>query len=82
MANAHSLNWENGLLTIRGVARVTEISERQAVLRLEGKVLTVRGSGLNVAKLDKEQGVVVMEAASVASIAYHQAGMSIKGLFK
>lgn len=78
----HSLNYDGNLLSIRGVRQAAEIGERQAVFRLEGNTLTVRGSGLNVIRLDKEQGVVVLEVKSVSSIVYRQGGLSLKGLFR
>ena len=78
----HSFNFENNVLTVRGVVQVVEISERQAVLKLEGDTLTVKGSGLNVTKLDKEQGVVVLEVSTLISLTLRQSGINIKGLFR
>lgn len=78
----HSLTFDNNMLTIKGVIQVVEISEKEAVLKLEGNTLTVKGSGLNVVKLDKEQGVVVLEVSSLSSLTYRQGGLSIKGLFR
>lgn len=77
----HSLCYDNNLLTVKGVRQVVEIGERQAVFKLEGDLLTVRGGGLNVTKLDKEQGIVVFEVKNISSLSYRQAGI-IKGLFK
>lgn len=78
----HSLNFDGSALTVRGVRQVSEIDDKQAVFKLDKNVLTVRGGGLNVVKLDKEQGVVVIEAGSISSIGYRQSGISIKGLFR
>ena len=78
----HSFIFENNVLTVRGVVQVVEISERQAVLKLEGDTLTVKGSGLNVTKLDKEQGVVVLEVSTLISLTLRQSGINIKGLFR
>ena len=61
---------------------MVSISEKEAIFKLDGKTLNVRGNGLNLAKLDKEQGVVVLEVKSISSITYRQGGMSFKGLFK
>lgn len=78
----HSFNFDNGILTVRGIVRVVELAEKQAVFKLQDNTLAIRGSGLNVTKLDKEQGVVVMEVKSLSSLVYRQNGLSFKGLFK
>ena len=78
----HSLIFDNNMLTVKGVTQVISISEREAVLKLDGKTLTIRGSGLNVTRLDKEQGVVALEVSSLSGLTYRQGGMSFKGLFK
>lgn len=73
---------ENNVLTVRGVKQVTEITEREAQLKLVGNTLTIKGNGLNVARLDKEQGIVVIEYANLSSLAFRQGGMTFKGLFR
>lgn len=78
----HSLVFDNNLLTVKGVIQVVSISEKEATLKLEGNTLTVKGSGLNVVKLDKEQGVVALEVTALTSLSYRQGGLSFKGLFK
>ena len=79
----HSLVFDNNLLTVKGVEQVVQISEKEAVFKLSDNTLTVKGSGLNVVKLDKEQGVVVLEVSSVQSIAYRANALAgIKGLFR
>lgn len=78
----HSFNFDNGVFSVRGVKQVVELSEKQAVFKLENNTLTLRGSGINVTKLDKEQGVVVLEVKSITSLSYRQSGLSFKGLFK
>ena len=78
----HSLIFDNDVLTVKGVVQVVSISEKEAIFKLDGKTLTVRGSGLNLARLDKEQGVVVLEVKSLSGLTYRQGGMSFKGLFK
>lgn len=77
----HSLLFRDGRLVIGGVLQVTELSDKQAVFKLEGSVLTVRGSGLNIIKLDKEQGAVELEVATLGSAVYRQGGV-LKGLFR
>ena len=78
----HSLVYDNNTLTVRGVTQVVEISEKEAQFKLTTNTLSVKGSGLNVTKLDKEQGVVVLEVASLTSLTYRQSGLGIKGLFR
>ena len=78
----HSFSFDNNVLTVKGVQQVVEISEKEAILKLEKNTLTVKGSGINVTKLDKEQGVVVLEVATLSSLTYRQSGINIKGLFR
>ena len=79
----HSLIFDNKMLTVKGVEQVVAISEKEASFKLSDNSLTVKGSGLNVTKLDKEQGVVVLEVASLTSITYRAHALSgIKGLFR
>ena len=78
----HSLVYDNNLLTVKGVIQVVSISEKEATLKLEGNTFVVKGSGLNVVKLDKEQGVVALEVGTLTSLSYRQGGLSFKGLFK
>lgn len=77
----HSFSFDNGVLTIRGIKQVVEISDKQAQFKLDGNTLTVRGSGLNVCKLDREQGVVLLEVKSLSALSYRQIG-TFKGLFR
>lgn len=76
------LNYSNGIVTVNGVVQVIEITERESQLKMDGCTLFIKGSGLNVTKLDKEQGIVVMEAQSIASFIYRNTGLNVKGLFK
>ena len=78
----HSLVYDNNTLTVRGIEQVVEISEKEAQFKLSNNTLFVKGNGLNVTKLDKEQGVVVLEVASLTSLTYRQSGISFKGLFR
>lgn len=79
----HSLTFDNNMLTVKGVQQVVEISEKEAQFKLSDNSMTVKGSGINVTKLDKEQGVVILEVASIASITYRANALSgIKGLFR
>ena len=79
----HSLIFDNHSLTIKGVEQVVAISEKEAQFKLSDSSLTVKGSGLNVIKLDKEQGVVVLEVSQLTSITYRAHALGgIKGLFR
>ena len=79
----HSLTFDNNVLTVKGVEQVVAIGEKEAVFKLADNTLTVKGSGLNVTKLDKEQGVVVLEVGTLSSITYRAQALSgIKGLFR
>ena len=78
----HSFSFDNNVLTVRGIAQVVEISEKEAIFKLEHNTLTVKGAGLNVTKLDREQGVVVLELTALSSLVYRQSGISLKGLFR
>ena len=78
-----ALTFENRLLTIKGIEQVVAISDKEAAFKLADSALTVKGSGLNVTKLDKEQGVVVLEVTQLSSITYRAQALSgIKGLFR
>ena len=76
------LAFDNNVLTIKGIKRVVEIGERQATFGLDGETLTVKGAGLNVVKLDREQGVVLLEVKTLASLAWRKGALSLKGLFR
>ena len=79
----HSLIFDNNTLTIKGIEQVVSIGEKEAQFKLSDNSLTIKGSGLNVTKLDKEQGVVVLEVGQLHSIAYRAHALSgIKGLFR
>ncbi|MCM1289720.1 MAG: hypothetical protein NC132_04340 [Corallococcus sp.] len=78
----HSLSYQNNTLTICGVEQVVEVSAAVAQLKLSQSTLIVRGTGLNIVKLDKAEGVVQLETQRVQQITYRQGGVSLKGLFK
>ena len=79
----HSLTYQNNLLTVTGVTQVVEVSESLAQLKLSEQTLTVRGTGLNIVKLDKAEGVVQLETQRVSQLTYRQGGSGgLKGLFK
>ena len=77
----HSLCYQNDILTLNGVVQVVEVDEREGAFKLDNGTMVVKGTGLNIIKLDKEQGVVLLETKSIASIVYKQT-LSLKGLFR
>lgn len=79
---AHGLNYSNNVLTVNGVVQVVEISEKEAQLKLSDNTVVVRGKGLNVVKLDREQGVVQLETQEVQSVVYRANGLNVKGFFR
>lgn len=79
---AHSLSYANNVLVVNGVTQVVEISEKEAQLKLSKGTLTVKGTNLNVVKLDREQGIVQLETQGVQSLTYRQSGAGLKGLFR
>ena len=81
MEKSHSLCFANNTLTINGVVQVVEVDEKEGHFKLDKCTLVVKGTGINIAKLDKEQGVVLLEVKTLQSIAYKQTP-TLKGLFR
>ena len=81
MEKLHSLCFECDVLTIKGVTQVVEVDEREGQFKLEKGTVVVKGTGINIAKLDKEQGVVILEVKTLVSISYKQTP-TLKGLFR
>lgn len=80
---AHTLSYGSNLLTVCGVVSVVEISEREAQLKLSHSTLSIKGGGLNVVKLDREQGTVTLEVQSISQISYRAFALGgLKGIFK
>ncbi|MBQ2894798.1 MAG: hypothetical protein IJE92_04690 [Clostridia bacterium] len=78
---SHSLCFANNTLTINGVVQVVEVDEKEGHFKLEKCTLVIKGAGINIAKLDKDQGVVVLELKTLSNIAYKQTP-TLKGLFR
>lgn len=72
--------FDGGNVSVDGVDKVVQISDKECIFRLDGQTLVVRGVGLNVVKLDKEQGVVVLEVDKFVSATYRD-NNPLKGLF-
>ena len=78
----YSFTCENNTLTVKGVSKVIEITEKEAQLQLHSDTLLVKGSGINLTRLDKEQGVVAMDYSRLSSLSFRQSGVNLKGLFR
>lgn len=78
----YSIVCEHNSLTVKGVKQVVEVTEREAQFKLASNMLIVKGGGLNITRLDKDQGVVVIDYASLSSLSFRQNGINIKGLFR
>ena len=77
----YSIHCENNALTINGVTKVIEITEREAQLKLQADTLVVKGSGISLTRLDKDKGVVAMDYSRLSSLSF-RSGTSLKGLFR
>ena len=73
-------NREQALAAIETAKANITLSEAQ--LKLAQNTLYVKGTGLNVVKLDREQGVVQMETKSLQSLTYRQNSLGVKGFFR
>lgn len=78
----HSISYANDVITVNGVVKVVAVSEKEAQLKLTDATLVIKGAGLNVTKLEREQGLVQLEVSAVQSFTYRQSGMNFKGLFR
>lgn len=81
MGKSHSLHFQDGTLTVTGVVQVVEVDEHDARLKLDGSTLCIKGNGLNIVKLDKDQGTLVLQVKTLNSATYKQT-VGIKGLFR
>lgn len=81
-AQPYSIHCENNALTISGVTKVVEITEREAQLKLSSTLLVVKGDGINITRLDNDKGIVILQYTRVTSIAFRSGGVSLKGIFK
>ena len=66
----HKLNFDGKTLGIEGVSKVVEISDKECLFKLADKTLAVKGSGLNVVRLDRTEGVVVLETEQFERIVW------------
>lgn len=76
----HEFSYDGKTISVAGVVKVVQISEKECMFKLDGTTLTIKGDGLNVTRLDKERGEVVMESDKLHSAVY-RGGASLKGLF-
>lgn len=80
----HTLKFEKGRLQMTGVAKVERFSDKEVCLRLDGKMLVVRGQNLNVSELVIASGAFGV-TGEIQSLTYSDsapAGGAIKRLFK
>lgn len=78
----YSLHVENNVLTVNGVTKVIEVTDREAQFKLSSAVLTVKGDGLNITRLDNDKGVVALQYARLSSVSFRNGGQGLKGLFR
>lgn len=78
----YSLHVENNSLTVSGVTKVVEVTDREAQLKLSSTVLTVKGDGVNIIRLDNDKGAVALQYTRLSSLSFRSGGASLKGLFK
>lgn len=78
----YSIHCENNALSINGVTKVIEITDREAQLKLQTDTLIVKGSGISLTRLDKDKGVVQMDYSRLSSLSFRSGGVSLKGLFR
>ncbi len=77
------IHCENNLLTVSGVAKVIEITEREAQLKLTSTTLSVKGDGINITSLNNDKGVVTLQYSLLSSLSFKGTGtVGLKGLFK
>ncbi|MBR2974248.1 MAG: YabP/YqfC family sporulation protein [Clostridia bacterium] len=85
MANAAGQRFrvENSSVTVWGVKKVESITDKQAVLSTEGKMV-LKGSGLSVSKLDLDAGSIVLTYQSLDNIdlCASKGRMTLRGLLK
>ena len=78
----YSIHCENNALTVNGVTKVIEVTDREAQLKLGSTVLTVKGDGVNITRLDNDKGVVSLQYTRLSSLSFRNGSLSLKGLFK
>lgn len=66
-----SLRYENGKVTVTAVKEVASFDEKQAVLRLNGGLVTIKGNGFKLEEMGTKSGVFCMEA-TVSTVEYHE----------
>ena len=70
-------------LSVWGVKKVESVTDRQAVLVADGKMV-IKGVGLNVSKLDLDAGSIVVVYHTLESLSFgtDRGKLSLKGLLK
>lgn len=78
----YSMTLDGNSLTVKGVSKVVEVTEREAQLTLSSTTLIIKGEGINITRLDNEQGVVALQYTRLSSLSFRQVGVNLKGLFR
>lgn len=78
----HSLTYSAGSLTLQGVTKVNSITPTEGVFSTEEGTVVVKGTEVNIVKLDNQSGCVVLQTATLGSITYKPKSVGLKGLFR
>ena len=85
MVNAttnHKISLAGNTISVCGVKKVESVTEKQAVLVTEGK-LVIKGNQISVSKLDLDAGTIVLTFASLENLSFGADRVKIiKGLLK
>lgn len=67
----HSLNIDSaGNITLSGVTEVISLTDGEAIIDTDKGRLVIKGKGLSLSKLDREQGKMSMSSEFVGSLVY------------
>ncbi|MBQ9706991.1 MAG: hypothetical protein IJV78_03775 [Clostridia bacterium] len=78
----HSISYSASVLTLQGVTKVNQITPTEGIFTTEESTVVVKGTDLNIAKLDNQSGCVVLQVATLISITYRSKSAGLKGLFR
>lgn len=83
MEQKWSLKIEHNLLTVCGVTNVDSVFDKEATLLFADGKMTVKGTGLTVAKLNVEDGIAIIKFDNLHSLQFGGGEkFSFKKLFK
>ncbi len=85
-ARKHSVRIDStGTVTLTGISSVSGVSDKEAEFETDAGRLTIKGKGLNVAKLDTAEGTLTLETQGIQSLVYSGKAsekFTLKSLFK